>query len=491
MISSIKVVKPNDTTNLDETNPKENEFLPSSQAMHHDWRRLFFTSFVPSLFATQQFVTGGRVPSRTSLIGQDVSQDTVEVPGLNYFVEYVCPNAANVKRNTVAVPINQLVTVLQKLQQMEEDILILINQFNIEGQLDSTDPSGVFVGENGEEVVSISNSSPASMSSASLSSAVAPVSPAISSAALNVSGPGAVSSTTILESTVSGTEAVATVTGEPNNTNVAADSTAMGSGSPAAPTTLSTVAASCTRKTPEFGSAASSTNLTDYTVSPSSTSISAETTSGSGGAAAYTGVSSLVFSDANSTSLTYPAASPSSTSISAGTASGSGAPASSTGYTFNAQSSKNVAVYFGQTAATGQTTLALQCADPSIDIVILAFLIATSDGGQYPQVNFGAACGGQTSEMISEAPGLLSCPQLAADITTCQTQYGKKVLLSIGGATGQISFPTATSASTFATTVWNLFGPPGNVDIGLRPFGTVELDGFDVGKHYYLLLCTT
>jgi hypothetical protein len=115
--------------------------------------------------------------------------------------------------------------------------------------------------------------------------------------------------------------------------------------------------------------------------------------------------------------------------------------------------------------------------------VILAFVISTSDGGQYPQVNFGAACGGQTAEMISKAPGLLSCPQLATDINTCQSKYGKKVFLSIGGATSQISFASASLASTFATTMWNLFGPPGNVDVGLRPFGTAQIDGFDVGGY--------
>jgi chitinase len=92
-------------------------------------------------------------------------------------------------------------------------------------------------------------------------------------------------------------------------------------------------------------------------------------------------------------------------------------------------------VYFGQTPVTGGTTLAAQCADPNIDIVILAFVISTSDGGQYPQVNFSAACGGQTVEITSQAPALLSCPKLATNITTCQSKYGKKVLLNMGGAT--------------------------------------------------------
>lgn len=61
---------------------------------------------------------------------------------------------------------------------------------------------------------------------------------------------------------------------------------------------------------------------------------------------------------------------------------------------------------------------------------MLAFVTEkTALGSQYPAVNFGAACGGQTAEMESAAPGLFSCPDLGADIGTCQGVYGKKVCL--------------------------------------------------------------
>jgi hypothetical protein len=156
---------------------------------------------------------------------------------------------------------------------------------------------------------------------------------------------------------------------------------------------------------------------------------------------------------------------------------------STSGYTFNAQSSKNVVVYFGQTAATSSTTLLAQCADSNIDIVILAFIVQnTYQGSPYPLINFGAACGGQTSEMSASAPGLLSCPDLASMISECQKTYGKKVMLSIGGATGSIIFATEAEAEEFATVLWQLFGPPGQIDDGLRPFGDVEVDGFDIGS---------
>jgi hypothetical protein len=172
--------------------------------------------------------------------------------------------------------------------------------------------------------------------------------------------------------------------------------------------------------------------------------------------------------------LSSPSASPSATSITTST---------SSEYVFNSQSKTNVAVYFGQTDATGGTTLAKQCADPNVDIVILAFVVSRNDSGSlYPGINFGAACGGQTSLMKEDAPGLLSCSELATDINTCQSTYGKKVLLSIGGGGQSIIFNTASDASAFGSILWDLFGPPGNVDVNLRPFGDVSVDGFDIGK---------
>lgn len=156
-------------------------------------------------------------------------------------------------------------------------------------------------------------------------------------------------------------------------------------------------------------------------------------------------------------------------------------------YTFNAGSNSNVAVYFGQTPATGATSLEAQCADPNTDIVILAFVVEQLDGGAYPQLNFGAACGGQTPLMTQQAPGLLSCPELAGNISVCQSGWGKKVMLSIGGSTSNIKFGSVGAATKFAGVLWNLFGPAGNVNPELRPFGDVEVDGFDIGSCSFAL----
>ncbi|KAF2768844.1 glycoside hydrolase [Teratosphaeria nubilosa] len=61
---------------------------------------------------------------------------------------------------------------------------------------------------------------------------------------------------------------------------------------------------------------------------------------------------------------------------------------------------------------------------------------------------------------------------------------GKKVLLSIGGATSTGSFASDVEAEQFANTLWSLFGgnPSDNATtLPLRPFGPqIVLDGFDI-----------
>lgn len=150
----------------------------------------------------------------------------------------------------------------------------------------------------------------------------------------------------------------------------------------------------------------------------------------------------------------------------------------------NAESSSgnSLAVYYGQSNATAQVTLAQLCQDQNVDIVILAFLTIFYGPGGYPVVNFGAACNGDTSPAAKEknATGLLSCPRLSSDITKCQAA-GKKVMLSLGGSLSNSSFSSDTQATAFAQTLWNLFGS-GSSELGLRPFGAVKVDGFDIGE---------
>jgi hypothetical protein len=86
----------------------------------------------------------------------------------------------------------------------------------------------------------------------------------------------------------------------------------------------------------------------------------------------------------------------------------------------------------------------------------------------------------QSSQMKKLAPGLSYYPTVEADITECQTKYGKKIFLSIGGEGNTLPLASDEDAITFADHVWKLFGPPGHIDPSLRPFGSAVLDGYDL-----------
>lgn len=86
-----------------------------------------------------------------------------------------------------------------------------------------------------------------------------------------------------------------------------------------------------------------------------------------------------------------------------------------------------------------------------------------------PALNFAHHC----DESISDRnPTLLRCPHIKEGIKECQKR-GKKVLLSIGGPTGDGTLPSPAKAKEFAWTLNNLFlggDEPGFEN--LRPFGS-------------------
>ena len=133
------------------------------------------------------------------------------------------------------------------------------------------------------------------------------------------------------------------------------------------------------------------------------------------------------------------------------------------------------------------------CANPDIDIVIIAFLDHFPDQspGNYPGTNFGNACGPELYSVNGTTTDLLSdCPNIGPDITACQ-QANKKVFLSIGGGYPvDYYIKNTATAQYFADFVWGAFGPvtaAWTAAQGPRPFGNAIIDGFDfdIESNYY------
>jgi len=143
-----------------------------------------------------------------------------------------------------------------------------------------------------------------------------------------------------------------------------------------------------------------------------------------------------------------------------------------------------IAAYWGQNGYGGthpadmdlwEPRLADVCAVPHYDVIVLAFMtsfISARNGG-LPELNFSFHC---ETPIDDEHPFLLRCEEIEADIAACHAA-GKKVILSLGGASGAYGFTGDGEAESFADTVWDMFlGGDG----ALRPFGDQPLDGVDL-----------
>ena len=137
-------------------------------------------------------------------------------------------------------------------------------------------------------------------------------------------------------------------------------------------------------------------------------------------------------------------------------------------YAFDNNGQNNVAVYWGQNSQGSQESLATYCQSSDADIFLLSF----ADAFPSLSLNFANAC----SDTFADNSGLLHCTQIAADISTCQS-LGKKVLLSLGGASGAYGFTDDTQAETFAQTLWDTFAE--GTGVTDRPFDSAVVDGFD------------
>lgn len=153
----------------------------------------------------------------------------------------------------------------------------------------------------------------------------------------------------------------------------------------------------------------------------------------------------------------------------------------STIFAFDPKGNNNVAMYYGQNSAGGADTqmrLGEYCTSgDNFDIVLMSFMHVFPDNAQ---VNFANACeDGKNGAHIIKGTDLLQCPDIASDIKTCQDQ-GKKILLSLGGASGAYGFKNDQEGKDFADQLWDLFGNGDGKSASERPFKDSILDGFDL-----------
>jgi len=139
---------------------------------------------------------------------------------------------------------------------------------------------------------------------------------------------------------------------------------------------------------------------------------------------------------------------------------------------------RNVVIYWGQCGAGLEPPLATVCENDKVGTVILAFVYVffNPNDDNLPLLNLAGHC-------TTCYPGhqVLHCPQVAADIKTCQSK-GINITLSLGGAIGDYGFNSQAQAIQFAQTIYDEYFS-GNSS--LRPFDDVVLDGVDLDIEGY------
>ncbi|KAK6332503.1 Chitinase 1 [Orbilia blumenaviensis] len=149
-----------------------------------------------------------------------------------------------------------------------------------------------------------------------------------------------------------------------------------------------------------------------------------------------------------------------------------------TAFGFDIQSSNNVALYWGQNSAQAspQPPLKSYCNRPDVDILILSFIATLYSSEKIPILNLATP---QCSPIPNSPGGQVTCPELAQDIEYCKTK-GKKVLVSLGGATAGYEIQSSAEAEAAAKQIWDTYLGGGKDGVTVRPFGKVEVDGVDL-----------
>ncbi|KAI1338520.1 glycoside hydrolase superfamily [Xylariaceae sp. FL0016] len=135
---------------------------------------------------------------------------------------------------------------------------------------------------------------------------------------------------------------------------------------------------------------------------------------------------------------------------------------------YDAGVQSNIAVYWGQNSINqvgAQKSLLSYCqSETNIDIIPIAFLTSPDP----------------TKVLESLSSGIET---IESDITACQSQHGKTIMLSLGGdrAFGW-AFAAPADAEKAATDIFQAFGPADSAAGAgaTRPFGSASIDGFDL-----------
>lgn len=136
------------------------------------------------------------------------------------------------------------------------------------------------------------------------------------------------------------------------------------------------------------------------------------------------------------------------------------------------------ALYWGQASAQQQNRLRYYCDADSVDIFLLSFLTDFPNSQKSIHgytLNLADACTTDTWDSYASTP---NCSQVGEDIKYCQS-LGKKVLMSLGGESGEYGFTSESQAVNFADVLWNSFGGGSDYPQDERPFGDATVDGFD------------
>eukprot|EP01119_Soliformovum_irregulare_P012855 TRINITY_DN3358_c1_g1_i1.p1 TRINITY_DN3358_c1_g1~~TRINITY_DN3358_c1_g1_i1.p1 ORF type:complete len:530 (-),score=84.78 TRINITY_DN3358_c1_g1_i1:44-1633(-) len=125
--------------------------------------------------------------------------------------------------------------------------------------------------------------------------------------------------------------------------------------------------------------------------------------------------------------------------------------------------------FWGQKSSDQEQNLLHYCAESNWDVINVAFVSEFGSSG-YTEVNLA----GHTAVNCRNNG---DCTSVGNEVTACQQTYGKKVLLSLGGAAGNYGLASASQANDVADEIWNKFlGGNG----AIRPFGPSAIfDGVD------------